>query len=418
MCKHILNSQVSIRAPCCKQWFDCAECHAETQDHQLTKTTEMAFACKRCKKVFRKDMSNYEESDEYCPHCDNHYVIEAKTPQAVVGVEGEDARVDARQTASLLYCLIVSAMAIHPVYPRDNDALDTNPPAGDAHITTHASDWLWAVFAIMLVSWLIILGWTYSTRKTRVFHYIPLIVLSVATVAYFSMASDLGWTLIRSEFDSHPTRQIWYVRYIQWFINAPLLLFAMLSFTQAATAQILTILFFSWFLVVNGLIGALVTSSYKWAYFVFGLFGLFFIWVQMLGVIPWQSNQLPHWTFKPGFLIGAAYISFMWMLYPICWGLSEGSNTISPTSEMVFYGILDILSGPVFLFGFIAYVMPFGPQQLQDTAFGGTNRGEEGVPVVQQQKAPAANAGGNARAAGADAPPAAPTSGQPALQSA
>ncbi|EEB90819.1 hypothetical protein MPER_10929 [Moniliophthora perniciosa FA553] len=56
----------------------------------------MTFMCKKCKKAFRKDMTAYEESDEYCPHCDNHYVIEAKTPQAVVGVEGEDARVDAR----------------------------------------------------------------------------------------------------------------------------------------------------------------------------------------------------------------------------------------------------------------------------------------------------------------------------------
>ncbi|KAG2016024.1 CHY zinc finger domain-containing protein [Coprinopsis cinerea AmutBmut pab1-1] len=56
----------------------------------------MAFICKKCKKAFRKDMTNYEESDEYCPHCDNHYVIEAKTPAPVLGVEGEDARVDAR----------------------------------------------------------------------------------------------------------------------------------------------------------------------------------------------------------------------------------------------------------------------------------------------------------------------------------
>lgn len=96
MCKHILNAQVAIRAPCCKQWFDCVECHAESQTHPLAKTTEMAFLCKKCKKAFRKDMSVYEESDEYCPHCDNHYVLEAKTPQAVVGVEGEDARVDNR----------------------------------------------------------------------------------------------------------------------------------------------------------------------------------------------------------------------------------------------------------------------------------------------------------------------------------
>ncbi|KAF8633396.1 hypothetical protein AX17_004567 [Amanita inopinata Kibby_2008] len=96
MCKHVLNAQVSIRAPCCKQWFDCAECHAETQDHRLTKATEMAFICKKCKKAFRKDMSQYEESDEYCPHCDNHYVIDAKTPQAALAVEGEDARLDSR----------------------------------------------------------------------------------------------------------------------------------------------------------------------------------------------------------------------------------------------------------------------------------------------------------------------------------
>lgn len=72
--KHILNAQVSIRAPCCRRWYDCAECHAEVSDHKLTKTMEMAFMCKKCKKAFRKDMTNYEESDEYCPNCDNHYV--------------------------------------------------------------------------------------------------------------------------------------------------------------------------------------------------------------------------------------------------------------------------------------------------------------------------------------------------------
>ncbi|KAI0738920.1 hypothetical protein C8Q80DRAFT_217648 [Daedaleopsis nitida] len=115
MCKHVLNAQVAIRAPCCKQWFDCAKCHAETQSHRLAKTSEMAFLCKKCKKAFRKDMTEYDESDEYCPHCDNHYVspylilrvrprwilgvhqvIEAKTPQAVLGVEGEDPRLDSR----------------------------------------------------------------------------------------------------------------------------------------------------------------------------------------------------------------------------------------------------------------------------------------------------------------------------------
>ncbi|KAJ1984034.1 hypothetical protein H4R33_004529 [Dimargaris cristalligena] len=94
MCKHILNVQVAIRAPCCRKWFDCAECHTDTTDHPLRKTDEMVFACKKCKKVFRKNMSDFDESDEYCPHCDNHYIIDAKTPQMALGVEGEDARVN------------------------------------------------------------------------------------------------------------------------------------------------------------------------------------------------------------------------------------------------------------------------------------------------------------------------------------
>ncbi|WFC99918.1 hypothetical protein MYAM1_002664 [Malassezia yamatoensis] len=39
-------------------------------------------------------MAAYEDEDEYCPHCDNHYVIEAKTPQLMLQVEGEDGRMD------------------------------------------------------------------------------------------------------------------------------------------------------------------------------------------------------------------------------------------------------------------------------------------------------------------------------------
>jgi len=56
----------------------------------------MTFACKKCKKVFRKDTVRFEESDEYCPNCDNHWLIEAKLPEIEFGVEAEDVRVDNR----------------------------------------------------------------------------------------------------------------------------------------------------------------------------------------------------------------------------------------------------------------------------------------------------------------------------------
>ena len=78
-----MNAQVAIRAPCCNKWFDCPECHEDIygEDHELTRTMEMVLACKKCKKVFRKDVSEFEEADEHCHHCDNHYIIEAKTPE-------------------------------------------------------------------------------------------------------------------------------------------------------------------------------------------------------------------------------------------------------------------------------------------------------------------------------------------------
>ncbi|KAH1384673.1 hypothetical protein KXV31_004955 [Aspergillus fumigatus] len=99
---------LTILIPPGRKWFDCAECHLEQETHPLTKSTEMTFACKKCKKCFRKDATEFDErcvhakwprvarDDEYCPHCDNHFVIEAVTPKAALQVEGEDARIDSR----------------------------------------------------------------------------------------------------------------------------------------------------------------------------------------------------------------------------------------------------------------------------------------------------------------------------------
>lgn len=57
---------------------------------------EMTFACKKCKKCFRKDAQEFEDSDEYCPHCDNHFVIDAKTPKAALSIESNDVRIDSK----------------------------------------------------------------------------------------------------------------------------------------------------------------------------------------------------------------------------------------------------------------------------------------------------------------------------------
>lgn len=118
-------------------------------------------------------------------------------------------------------------------------------------------------------------------------------------------------------------------------------------------------------MVITGLVGALVASSYKWGYFVFAMVALFFIaynvcWVgrkRKLCHFPCARTSLTlHSTDAAhiGGAVNSTYLScglwtiFLWFIYPIAWGLCEGGNVISPDSEAVFYGVLDLLAKPVF----------------------------------------------------------------------
>lgn len=62
---------------------------------------------------------------------------------------------------------------------RGNDALNANsnhfnyPASSDINITTHGSDWYWAVTAVMAVSSIAFIGMSFTVpRKNRIFHYI------------------------------------------------------------------------------------------------------------------------------------------------------------------------------------------------------------------------------------------------------
>ncbi|KDQ56310.1 hypothetical protein JAAARDRAFT_36483 [Jaapia argillacea MUCL 33604] len=169
------------------------------------------------------------------------------------------------------------------------------------------------------------------------------------------MASDLGATPITAEWNrlGGGTRQIWYVRYIQWFINAPLLLLELLLATGLSLSDIVTAVFMMMVTIVCGLVGALVESTYKWGYFTMGIASLLYVITIFLVIAP-RTTFAAGSRIRTAYIYSAGWLTFMFILYPICWGLSEGGNKIKPTSEMVFYGILDLLAGPFFLFAFIS----------------------------------------------------------------
>ena len=72
-----------------------------------------------------------------------------------------------------------------------------------------------------------------------------------------------------------------------------------------------------------------------------------------------------------GYFVSMQYLALALFSYPICARFSESCNTASAT---VCYLVLDILSTPVFLIGFLVYVSWFSDQQFRMIAFGGAEQ--------------------------------------------
>ncbi|KAL9030013.1 MAG: hypothetical protein Q9196_001813 [Gyalolechia fulgens] len=184
-------------------------------------------------------------------------------------------------------------------------------------ITTHGSNWYFAVTAVMIVSTFAFIGLSFTRpRSHRIFHYITAAITLVAAIAYFTMGSDLGQTPIEVEFKrSNP------------------------KVSGTATNQNL--------MIVTGLVGALVQSKYKWAYFTFGCAA--FLWVVWTLAFTARKHAIGLGAdVSRTYLTCGVWTMFLWFLYPIAWGLSEGGNVIAPDSEAVYYGVLDLMAKPVF----------------------------------------------------------------------
>ncbi|KAL9937827.1 hypothetical protein V8E36_003372 [Tilletia maclaganii] len=253
----------------------------------------------------------------------------------------------------------------HPMYytllaRAGNDAVNINPPMADIDLTTSGSSFLWAIFSVMAATALGTSVWAFASidPTRRVFHYLTIGILTTASVAYFAMASDLGETPVQVEFlrdgaaiaaqqGGRLTRGIWYARYIDWTITTPLLLLELLLVSGVPTSTILLTIFMDIVMIITGLIGALVPSTYKWGFFTIGCVAMLFVFWILYGPARTSAAAISRENGKIYFQ-GAIVLSALWFMYPIAWGLADGGNVISTDGEMVFYGVLDFLAKPVF----------------------------------------------------------------------
>lgn len=270
-----------------------------------------------------------------------------------------------------------------------NQALGVNSvvaPHADLQITVRASDWYFAVTSVMGFSTLVFMGLALTKPQShRLFHYITASITAVATIAYWSMGSDLGQVPIQTEFvrsgitQSAGTREIFYVRYIDWFVTTPLLLTDLLLTAGVPWPTIFVTIIADEIMIVTGLVGALTQTSYKWGYWVFGTVALFFIAYEL--AIDARRHANAHGgSVKSTFLQTGVLTLVLWFLYPIAWGLSEGANVLHPDSEAIFYGVLDVLAKPGF-----GFLLLWGHSKIDPAQIGLATR-EPGV--VAEKTAP------------------------------
>ncbi|KAK7202383.1 hypothetical protein BZA70DRAFT_104477 [Myxozyma melibiosi] len=246
-------------------------------------------------------------------------------------------------------------MPATPLFAR-NDVLNVNPSSGTTiSLVAHGSDWYWTVFSIMSVTAICYAGTSFKVpRRERFFHYTSIVAAIFAAITYFSLASNLGWTGVQTRYNHYQgggVRQVFYARYIGWFLSAPLLVLNLSFFSGLNWVTALYLATLTEVYVVCGLIASLVESSYKFGYFTMGAFA----WVLLFLNLGWVGlrsiKTLNAATVTPKLSKIYSYIlmgvGIIYSLYPISWGLSEGGNVISPTSEGIFYGILDIMALPV-----------------------------------------------------------------------
>jgi bacteriorhodopsin len=121
--------------------------------------------------------------------------------------------------------------------------------------------------------------------------------------------------------------------------------------------------------VVSYLVSAFTTSNYKWGFYAFGTAA----WaILAYNTLVYSSTTTKRIGVSRDHTLLAGWTNFLWLLYPIAFGLTDGGNVIGVTPSAIFFGILDVLQTPVlaFAFLFLARRWDYGRLNLAFTRYG------------------------------------------------
>jgi len=233
---------------------------------------------------------------------------------------------------------------------------------------------LWIAFALLFLPavWFFFQTWNFNPTSLvdgeltseisaeiefyRLHRLVAGVVCFIASLAYLTMSLGYGYTVRCCD-----GREFYYARYVDWTITTPLMLWEIVSYTNAPHNERVFILFMDVLMVVGGLIGALVCGGEKWAFFGFSILCFIpLLWFLCALEASAQKNHLR--LFKS--IMNLTVIS--WFFYPIVWILAEGTGVLCANAEAICYTVLDIISKTVFGFVICNHPWSFTKGEIVD----------------------------------------------------
>lgn len=238
-----------------------------------------------------------------------------------------------------------------------------HPTSG--YVSTTTPGWIvyWVTFGLMAFSAVCFMAITLTRpQRHRKHGYCTALIVSIASVAYYAMASEGGSVYIY-QIHGDNMRQIYWARYVDWAFTTPLLLLDLLLMAACPIGTALWIIAADVFMILLGLFGGVNTHKFKWGYYAMACFCELVI---NIGLIfnAMRSAMARGGGVSKVYAGLAAYLSILWWGYPIVWGLAEGANVISSDAEVAAYAGLDI-AAKVFFGWMVMAVIPIVSKQQE-----------------------------------------------------
>lgn len=200
------------------------------------------------------------------------------------------------------------------------------------------------VCIIMAVGFCVFVGSTIARKGSdRAHGFCAFFITGMAALSYFAMATQEGAIIIHV---GHGMRQVFYARYIDWFVTTPLLLLDVLLLSGCSIGDLLWIIAADVLMIITGLISALVIHG-QWVWFVIGCIAMLAVFYGLF--VPGRKCAYARSNETGGLYMGlVTFLLVLWTCYPIVFALAEGTGKISSNKEVMLYGILDVLAKVVF----------------------------------------------------------------------